>query len=71
MSEELDITVGGDLLSKEQVRNIMTKYAFYNKILKSYDLHYDAALFGQIIENTCINAETIKDERILHEEVEN
>ena len=69
VSEGFDIFANDELLSKEFVKKLMNKYVIYNKILQSYDIHYDTDTLNYIIENVEINNETIKDRGILEKEV--
>ena len=69
-SHGLDVFIGDSLLLKETVRTLMAKYILYNKMLDSYDIHYDGALLKEIIENTLIDKETVKNKEALLIEIE-
>ena len=70
VSEGFDVFASEDLLSKKFVKKLMNKYIVYNKILNSYNIHYDADVLKGIIENVEISSETIKNKGYLEEEIE-
>ena len=68
--EDMDVFIDEKLLSKETVRNLVGKYNLYRGLLNSYEVHFDSLLLGELIENTHINNETLKNRERLQEEVE-
>ena len=70
VSEAFDVLANDEQLNKDFIKNLMNKYMAYNKILQSYNVHYDADVLKSIIERVEINSGTIKNRELLEREVE-
>lgn len=64
------IKIDGEEKSVEDVKKLINKYRGYITTLNSYDYHFDTDLMIQIIENSNINKDTIKNLDELKKEVE-
>lgn len=67
--ENLNVVIDGKEIEKEQVRLLVNKFTKYSENIKSYDNHFDSFLLKQIIENSNLRGETIKDEEKLKIEI--
>ncbi len=68
--EDSVITVDGKKIDNEEAMKLINKYRSYTGNLASYDVHFDTYLLKQIIENSNINAETLKDKAALQKELD-
>ncbi|MBT3583401.1 MAG: DNA topoisomerase (ATP-hydrolyzing) subunit B [Halobacteriovoraceae bacterium] len=64
------VTAGGVALSETETRTLISKYTTYSQNLNSYDIHFDTMLLREIIENTGINAEMLKDKNAIQSELD-
>jgi DNA gyrase subunit B len=63
------IKVNGESFSEEEAVKLVNKYIYYNKNINYYDVHFDTLLLKNIIENSNIRADLLKDEEGLQKEV--
>lgn len=68
--DDSTITVDGEEITTDDAKKIINKYRGYVEALKSYDFHFDTDLMTQIIENSEINKETIKDSAKIEKEIQ-
>jgi len=64
------IEVDGKKIDNEEGMKVINKYRSYTSNLTSYDIHFDTYLLKQIIENSKINAELLKDKAGLQKELD-
>ncbi len=65
----MEVTINGEKLEKEQVRQIINKFSHYMRIINSYDLHFDSELLREIIEKSNITASLLENEHELQNEL--
>ncbi len=63
------VNIDGEDLNDETAEFLVNKYSQYTKTLDSYDVHLDSILLKEIIENSEINSETLKNKAKLEEEI--
>lgn len=68
--KDMVISIGGEVLASTEVEKFITKYRSYNTELYNYDIHFDTALLKEILENSKISAEILKDQKLLRAEVD-
>ena len=66
---ECVVNIDGAPIDAEQVKTIINKYTQYSRILDSYDVHFDTLLLRQIIENSSLTADVLKDKSKLEAEI--
>ncbi|MCO4794543.1 MAG: DNA topoisomerase (ATP-hydrolyzing) subunit B [Bacteriovoracaceae bacterium] len=64
------ITVDGDKIDNEEAMKVINKYRSYQSTLTSYDVHFDTYLLKEIIENSKLNSEILKDKTALQTELD-
>ena len=65
----VETLVDGKSMSEEEAKRLINKFISYKKNLVSYDIHFDTMLLTEIIENSNLRDETLKDKAKLEAEV--
>ncbi len=64
------IKQNGEMISREDVNGLVTKYRTFNNTINSYDRHFDSALLKYVVESKVINRDILNDENLLKQAVE-
>ncbi len=65
--DNVKVEVEGKELPKDQARFLINKYVSYSQSLNSYDTNFDMHLLKWVIEDSVLNASTLKDKTKLQE----
>ncbi len=63
------VTVDGKEFDNEETKKLINKYTNYHTNVQSYDNHFDTLLLRTIIEWSDIREETLKDKKLIEDEV--